>query len=205
MTLESTVEMTREQLLAQIDASFELAPRPDPERLLKPHLVGMAEADELKKSFAPLDWQSVPPQLLRTGEAAPTYFSDEAFIYYLPAYLKLIATDIEYADVLVDIVIEKLVLPANEDVLKEFVAFAKDKDRPKILQEYFSNKLAKLDERLHGFIKTFALLSCEQSRCVLHFLEYMQEHYAGYFNEDILRRAIYRYWFVFGSSGTSTP
>lgn len=192
--------MDKAQLLSLIVASFGLANPPDKQRLLKPHLEGVYEADELKRSFASLDWQSVPPQLLRTGQAAPNYFSDEAFIYYLPAYLRLIASDIDYADVLVDIIIGKLVLPANEEVLKEFVAFAKDKDRPLVLEEYYLNKLAKLDERLHDFMKRFALLSREQSRCVLQFLEYMQEHYAGYFNDDILHRAIYRYWFIFGAA-----
>jgi hypothetical protein len=189
--------MDKSQLLSLMDASFGRSSPPAKERLLKPNLHDVYEAQEVREAFAGLSWESVPRETLRRNGAAPQYFSDEAFIYYLPSYLTLIVLDIEYADVLVDTILDKLLMPANEDVLKQLQVSLQDPHPPAGLRDYYLNKLSTLDERLRSFAQRFARLLNEQSYCVLQFLEYLRDHCSASFDDDILQRAIERYWVIF--------
>jgi hypothetical protein len=189
--------MDNSQIFLEISECFKGTNVSGEEHLIQNECLNIYEAQEVERAFKKLNWDFVNPEILLKNKAALNYFTDEAFVYYLPAYMKLILSDFEQADVLVDILLDKLTLPAGADIQIEYLDYRKDEMKLVDLREYYITKLAKIDDHIHGFIKRTSLLSTRQSHCVLKFLAYLEDHFSGFFANNELRRAINRYWFIY--------
>ena len=189
--------MKKSRILTEISQCFKDTKLPKGARLICSDYLSIYEAVEVGKLFAPYSWEEITTEILLTNKAVLNYFSNKAFVYFLPAYLKLIILDFEEVDVLVNILINKLTLPSLIDLQKEYIDYLRDENKRVNLEKYYEEELKMNDDKIHAFIERTALLTFEQSQCILNFLMYLQKHFSGYFEDDILHRAIYRYWFKF--------
>ena len=189
--------MNNGQMVLEISDCFKETIMPTEDNIIKAECLTIYEAQEVKNAFKNLSWDILKPGLFLKNKAALGYFTDEAFVYYLPAYMKFILSDFELADVLVNTLIDKLTLPAESDIQLEYLDYLKDEMKLVDLNEYYKTKLAKIDDSIHWFIKTTALLSARQSHCVFNFLTCLENQFSGYFSNNILHKAIYRYWFIY--------
>lgn len=167
------------------------------EQILNSNSLTIYEAMEVKHAFANMHWKQLTSEILMQNKAALNYFSDEAFIGFLPAYMLFILHEFERADVLVDILIEKLSLPSAADVAGEYLSYLKEKEKLVDLQQYYASQFKRTDDKIHNFIKQTALLSPQQCVSIFLFLDYLQQNFSGFFNNDEVSVAIYRYWFKF--------
>src|SRR3989344_3320707 len=76
------------------------------------------EGNTIAKVFKGKKWQEIDPDALARQNAAPGFLTQEAFHYYIPAYMMLMIQDIDKADILVEIIINKLT-PLSENELGE--------------------------------------------------------------------------------------
>lgn len=189
--------MNSKEIQNEIAGCFEGTTRPQEDQLIHPDVKGIYEAEEMKKAFSSITWKELNPDLMLKHKTALNYFADNAFIYYLPAYLQFILSDFQRSDVLVDILLEKLTLPSRDDILKSFLDYSRDPFKPVDLQEYYETEFRKMDDKIHGFMVWVSKLSFRESACVLAFLNYLRNQLPEFFQNDIVHLAIYRYWFIF--------
>jgi len=100
-----------------------------------------------------------------------TFFTSEAFRFYLPAYLMISAEFYYESDVLSDYTIMDLVLPEEGDRWVEDVRWERDL-----------------------FFERFDPMKAEQKRAIKSFLEYIRDAYPydSIYNKHLL--ALDRYW-----------
>jgi hypothetical protein len=92
------------------------------------------EGNTVRDVFKGKRWQEVDMKQLARENGAPAFLTDEAFKYYLPAYLNLIVEDILTADVLTDIIIQKISTanfqksfsPEQESCIENFLEYIKE-------------------------------------------------------------------------------
>src|SRR5438309_1701994 len=138
--------MDVQEVLKEISECFKGTALPPEDQIIDESCLTIYEALEVKKAFASLNWQEVKPTIMLQHKAAINYFSDHAFVYYLPSYMNFILTDFQRADVLVDIFIQKLTLPADTDTLKEYVGYINDKKKLVDLDEYYATEFRTIDD-----------------------------------------------------------
>jgi hypothetical protein len=189
--------MNRKDLLIKISICFRDTVPPDNNNIILKDHDHILEAKEIEERFRGCTWEDISNQILLNNKAALGYFTNETFIYFLPSYMKLLITDFEKTDVLIDSLITGLTLPSEIDSQYQYLSYKMDEKKRVNLDEYFEKEIKNIDNRIHDFIKKTALLSYEQSSCVLNFLEYLNENYSGYFEVNLLEKAIKRYWFNF--------
>lgn len=187
----------QEQILEELSNCFKPIILSIKKRLIREEVTTIHEAVDMEKAFIHLSWTEIDSKVLLKHKASLNYFSDSAFIRYLPAFMKLIISDIEGADVLIDILIEKLKLPTDADTARIYINYLKNENNLVDLQDYYETELSNINGKIHEFIKRYALLSQCQSQCVLLFLDYLKKYYSNYCDAEMLSLAIYRYWFVF--------
>ncbi len=128
-----------------------------------------SEEKEVIKIFEGKKWQEIDTDKLVYENGALALLSDEAFNFYLPAYMILIVQDPEKADILWDYTISSLKLPEEQD-------FNINKGDIEKSRKYFYNKM-------EGF-------SVEQKVSIKHFLEYL----FSLEDEETEKLAIGNYW-----------
>ncbi len=127
------------------------------------------EESDIIKVFEGKNWWEVDIDKMIYENGALPLLSNEAFLYYLPAYMTLIIEDPGRADILWDSTVYNLTLPTEHGY------YRKEEDLPK-MQESFYN-------RMEGFSK-------EQKVCIRHFLEYSH----NLDSKDTEMLAIENYW-----------
>ena len=189
--------MDKTKILRKISKCFQNSPSPEKGNILKTNLTTFLEAEQIRESFDDISWESLNFKTLTDNKAAIDYFSDAAFAYFLPAFMKAILLDIDRSDTIAAKLLEKLTLPIFQDMLIEYLDYLKDEKKLEFLNDYYKEQFSNINDRIHDFIKRTSLLSIKQSQCVLLFLKYLQKHNSDYFDKQILHYAIYRYWFKF--------
>jgi hypothetical protein len=69
----------------QIEVAFATVPYPGDDRLVENPADW--EAQEIAVAFRGRHWTALPPEVLRCHDSSLTYFTPEAYRFYLPAYL----------------------------------------------------------------------------------------------------------------------
>lgn len=189
--------MNKEELITEIRNCFQVDTKSSIEHIIRKDCSNIMEANEIKNSFQNFTRETINNQILLENKAALGYLTDDSFIYYLPAYMKLLITEFEKADVIIDSLTGGLTLPSEIDTDYSYINYKMDEQKKVDLEEYFRSEIKYMDDKIHNFIKKTALLSYEQSRCVLNFLEYLNANYCEHFEKSLLEKIIKRYWFKF--------
>jgi hypothetical protein len=189
--------MQHENLLAAISDRFRATSPPDRDYLISEDSKSIYEAVEISHNFQEYTWENISNQALIKHKAALSYFSDQAFVYFLPAYMRLFLQDIEAADTLRESLLAHLTLPSEFDAHRDYLQYKNDVWEIPGLEAYLLDQILNIDERIHDFIQMTALLTPDQSRCILNFLRHLHENHIGYFKEQVLEKCIQCYWFQF--------
>ncbi|SMC27954.1 hypothetical protein SAMN02745857_03051 [Andreprevotia lacus DSM 23236] len=104
-------------IAAQIDVAFREQAYP-----AGPLVADTYDDEGITDYFTGKPWTAHSPEALRQRESALCFFSDEAFCYFLPAYMHAVLLTPERADVIVD-VLQAVLLPPKADLSRP--AFAR--------------------------------------------------------------------------------
>jgi hypothetical protein len=94
-------EPKRAELIEHIRSAFDATPYPGDGRIVDPPNPDRYRDDEplgIALAFRGLDWRTIDPEILADCYSSLSFFSDEAFRYYLPAYLIANVHDSELID-----------------------------------------------------------------------------------------------------------
>lgn len=165
--------------------------------LIHKESIGSYEAKQIEESFIHKTWKEIDIKLLIANKSALGFLSNEGFIYFLPAYMKLLILEFEAADVIVDDLLDKLLLPTEADIQLQYIEYKMEENRIADLDDFYHKEIKRTEDKIHNFISMTTLLNQEQSKTVLLFLMYIKDTYSGFFADDILDKVINRFWFQF--------
>jgi len=178
----------------QIRKAFQTVKHPGKDRLIREGSGGTTEAEDIVQAFGDTSWQQVSGETLRYENAAMSFFSEAAFVYYLPAYMLFKLEHFSEADVVPDNLVSQLTMPAATDFIE---AMGYVQEMPPELSGILMGAADNIDEHIRWFRDKTTLLSNEQSATVLSFLHYLNNNYADNFADGQIEKAINRYWFQF--------
>lgn len=102
-----------ESLRQQIERSFESTEYPGHDKLVYDNTGYHLECSEIATAFKDKHWKDIPLDLLRYHSAALSFFTPEAYSFFLPAYLLATLDDYFEADVIPGSVIFSLIPPTD--------------------------------------------------------------------------------------------
>jgi hypothetical protein len=108
---EPLTPVSTADLKALIEHAFERTPRPDDDNIS----ATTYDDEGTAEYFRGRAWHGHTPQALRQHEAALSFFSDDAYRYFLPAYMLAELEDPEAADVIAQHIIHGLTPQPPED------------------------------------------------------------------------------------------
>jgi hypothetical protein len=187
----------QEKIILLIAQSFATTSPPAPDNIVGPGCKGILEAQEIEAAFQNQQWQSITNEMLAANRAALGYFSNEAFMHFLPAFMRLIVEDIEAADVATEMLLDQLSLPTELDARNALAHYRAGNFEIYGLEEFYHTEIENVDLRKQQFLQKVALVSAAQSHCILQFLQHLQAHFSGYFEDGKLLNAIERHWLQF--------
>jgi len=195
--------MNNKQLIEKIEVAFKDVEYPGDDKLVYDNSGKHLECIETAKLFKNKKWQEIPQNFLIEESTSLHFFSKEAFKYYLPAYMIIILKDYLEADDLPDILIKKLTLPTEADVVllaNEIKKHKIDKAMSNVdFNEILLNNLNHTNKSIHQFFGKINLLTKKQCEVILEFLNFIVENHSNDFFNNEPQTAIYRYWFMYGS------
>lgn len=189
-----------EKLLQRILDSFAATIPPASSNIIRWDSLGILEAQEIAAAFQGRDWRSASNEMLAAHKHAPAYFSDEAFVHFLPGYMRLIVQDIEAADVATDTILAQLTLPTVEDAQAALATYQSSGFEVDGLEDFYKDEIQKIELRLQQFLTKVALFSPRQSACIFQFLQHLQTDFSGGIQDKQISNAIERYWGQFANA-----
>ncbi|MBC8100889.1 MAG: hypothetical protein H7Y11_15725 [Armatimonadetes bacterium] len=122
------------------------------------------EAVEIAQALQGKHWKSLTNQELRYHAASLSFFTPQAFCFYLPAYMIASITGYKLTDILTQSLVGNLTMPTKPEA------------------------------SIARFLANVAPLSTMQSKAVLDYLEYTRATHGEDFSDRSINRAINRYW-----------
>lgn len=162
--------MNKDDVLKTIQAAFQDIPYPGDDHIAYRKSIPEAEESRVAEFFRGKRWEEITAKTLqedyRGDGSCLAFMSDEAFIYYLPAYMVIAIQEYEEADVIADSAVFAL-SPPKGDIAH--------------LRPWWQ-------ERVAGFTK-------RQREAILLFLQFMHEHHKeDYDYPDSPLAAALEYW-----------
>lgn len=192
----------REAVVARIERSFASAVYPGDDALVYDQSGDHLECIEVRDMFRGLAWRDVSYEMLVAHDTALSFFTVEAFRYYLPSYLLATINHFDEVDALPSSVVHYLTLPAADDVLKQIEYFRENPVAPQTFQEELMHLLQdeshRFEMRFKSFLSRMSGFSPEQGRAIRDALEYLGKSHADYYFSNEPQTAIERYWFIYG-------
>ncbi len=159
----STDEAQVEVLIAAIEKAFAGVPFPGDHELLHSSCY---DDNDIKAFYGVTDWRTVSANVIQVEHAALSFFSPEAFQFYLPAFLIWILRNYSTTQAFV---VDSTIYSLNPYTGAGLDAFVQSK---------------------------FALFTCDQRGAVAQFLEHMAGLAGKYCHRDEARRSLagWRQW-----------
>ncbi len=193
--------MTKDEVIDEIKRAFASVPYPGDSRLVYDNSGSHLECNEVQAAFKGKEWESLSPEFLFEQRYSLSFFSHEAFNYYLPAFLIFVVNDFYNADDLSDNLVLALTLPSEIDVVVVANAVKRykiDQQMPDIdFDEILRNQLHYKNQDIHNFIARVTQLTRDQGQAINHYLTFMKQEFSGEFTDGELEKAMDRYWFIF--------
>lgn len=187
--------MNKQELIQRIRAAFSTANVPDPAQVVN----GCSgEAIGVKALLIGKVWTNLLPLELIRDNAALGYLTDEAFRYYLPAYMMLLLDDLVAADLLASSLIRHLTLPTEADTLRLMNALAHRGLMNESLDVFLREEIRASSVRVGAFIRKMSGFTADQGKTINQFLTFLDQYHGDYFDEGEAAIASERYWFQYG-------
>jgi hypothetical protein len=188
--------MDQAALIQRIRKVFPAHPAPNPDNVV----VGSSgEAVSVKSLLAGTAWMALKNEDLLRENSALGFLTDEAFRYYLPAYMMLLLTDLKNADILASSVIRQLTLPLEVDTLRLMNYLAESGNTNKGLNRFLEEELRNSSSNAGAFIRRMNGYTPEQGKVINQFLLLLNKEHADYYDEQEPAIASERYWFKYGA------
>jgi hypothetical protein len=178
-------------LIEQITMAFDATPYPGDDRLCGSDLGD--EPTEYALEFRGLNWKTIHPDFLSHHYASLSFFSDEAFRYFLPAYL--------IADLLGDGSNANPVFHLTHGLVQDiFSRKVRETMKELIESGLLSDETVHLmeeDERADEFdwyqiaVDKYSHFNLDERRAIVAYLEYSR---ANEYSRDEITQALERYW-----------
>jgi hypothetical protein len=151
-----------EKLLQNIDEAFSSVPTPTSDNLVYDNSEYNLECKRIKEKFNGTHWRDLSIADLQGQSAALSFFSPDAFRFFLPAFLRVSILDYQRSDVIPDSIVSDLSPPKDESlcsywaerisplsdmqkqVLREFIIFLRDEHG----EDFFSGELDRAEKAL---------------------------------------------------------
>lgn len=187
--------MTKQIIIDRIKAVFPVTGVPKPEHIVQ----GSSGEDiEIKAMLAGKQWTALKNEELAYENSALSSLTDEAFCYYLPAYMMLLLTDLDTADVLGTRLILHLRLPLEVDTLSLMHYLRESRDTNEHIDQFLVEQLKNSSVRAGAFIRRMKGFTPEQGKVINQFLHFLAREHPDYYDENETLIASERYWFQFG-------
>lgn len=193
--------MDKNIIIKEIDQAFQSEKYPGDDYLVYDNSGKHLECEYIKKVFQGKTWKSLPDNFLFEEISSLSFFSPQAYKYYLPAFLIYSVNDFYGSDEVPFQVISSLTLPSEIDTVLLANKIYEFKIQQQMNQLDFNqilqNDLALKNKSIHFFVNRASLFSREQGRAVNNFLEYINKEYSSEFFNNEPKIAMERYWFQF--------
>lgn len=185
--------MNKEQIESLIKKNF------NPSIALKHEITNgtSGESIEIKNAFFNKKWIELDSKLLKYHNSALSFFTEEAFRYFIPAYMIFLIDDIKSADLLSDNVILHLTLPLEVDNLRLINSINQSGYMTEDIDSYLREEIKSSSKRVNSFIRLMKGFTSSQSNCIRLFLEYIFKQFPEYYPNQEPLIAIERFWFQF--------
>lgn len=194
--------MDKQVVINQVRESFKVVAYPGDDKLVYDNSATHLECAEIKSAFCGKSWQEVTLAVLLAQNVAVSFFTPQAFQYYLPAYLIAVVEYYEDTDVLPDVVVSVLTLPDEGDVIEKIEYFqsnpelAGSDELRQVITDTLQKQKTTTGSHVHEFYQRLSGFSAEQGHAVKLFLTYLiDEHADDFFSGP--QDALDRYWFAF--------
>lgn len=111
--------MDKQNLRTQIIDAFSSVPRPCAGAVTGHQC---EECFELRDTFSPLNWETVPPEVIHDNSAQLSLFTHEAYRYFLPAYLLSCLDNFAPDNLVCEFVIYSLTPDNGDENQKQWIA-----------------------------------------------------------------------------------
>lgn len=183
--------MDRSSLIQRVHNAFPTANPPAGNRIVK----GVSgEATDIKAMLSGKRWNELNGDVLVRENSALGFLTDEAFRYYIPAYLLLLLHDLRAADILASSVIRHLTLPVEVDTLLLTNFLAQSGNTSNDLSKFLQEELRNSSSRAGAFIIRMQGFTQQQGETINEFLKFLGEQHADYYDEAEPIIARTRYW-----------
>jgi hypothetical protein len=183
--------MDKSSVIIKINDAFPIANPPANNHIVK----GMSgEAMEIRAMLSGKRWNELKIEVLVRQNSALGFLTDEAFCYYIPAYLLLLLQDLRAADILASSVIRHLTLPVEVDAIFLANFLAQSGNLTNDLSKFLQEELRNSSSRVGGFIQRMKRFTQPQGEAINEFLKFLAEQHADYYDEGEPSIARTRYW-----------
>jgi hypothetical protein len=185
--------MTKDELIKTIVTSFSTSKRPGAEKLVSGT---SGEAITTKNIFIDKRWNEINTADIIRHNSALGFLTDEAFRYYLPAYMLLLLNKMEEADTLATNVVYHLTLPLEVDqhILLHFLSQSNNTNEG--LEKFLLNELKNSTKNAGAFIRRMNGFTHHQGECINSFLLFLNKSFSEYYDGQP-QMASDRYWFKY--------
>lgn len=165
-------------LLRQLDEGFRDLPIPPAERLIRGDSIYSLEASETHEKFCGRHWRDLSFADLRGESAALSFFTPEAFRFFLPAFIRISLLDPEAADLIPDAILWSLALSGDATVWDKKRDLYLEAARAHNIPATLISELAPVDDPdLDDFRKKrIAALAPSQRQAVISFIQFMRKY-----------------------------
>jgi hypothetical protein len=160
---------------------------------------GCDEAAGIRLMLSGKLWTELAHNELCGENSALGFLTDQAFRYYLPAYMILLLHDLRAADLLSSSVIRHLTLPVEGDTLLLMNSLGQSRYANKNLETLLQDTLRESTTRAGKFILRMKGFTQPQGETINEFLRFLTEHHSDYYDEREPEIARLRYWLQFGA------
>jgi signal transduction histidine kinase len=187
------------EVIEEIERSFGATTYPGDDKIVYDQSGGHLECAEVGAAFRGKRWQELSSSLLAREESALAFFTPEAFLYYLPAYLRATLQHREEMDLVLTNVVSRLTLRRAEDVegvLRDLAALPLESEAREAAEGALADQMASADERAREFLELMSGFTPEQANAIRSFLEQLADDAADPEVAADAVRALDRFWAV---------
>lgn len=172
---------------------------PGSEKIL--HIECYDDDSDVLEFYSLEEWQSIPDNVIAYNNGSLSFFSPEAYQFYLPRFLIFALDNYDSGEIVIDSTIYSLWPTMGDDVdvedVKGFLASHGDKIESQgreAMENIVSHFETQDDDDLIEFtISKYKYLTSEQKKVIFSFLKFINDHLLEYFDEVAVKSALV-YW-----------
>jgi methyltransferase-like protein len=132
------------------------------------------ECVDIQQAFVGKHWSELSQETLIKENSALSFLTNEAFRFYLPAYLSIVVRKFEETDILPDVTVQYLTLPVEADDLNKLSSVQEESNELQFeLSQFIMEYLSRSNQKVHLFMERVSGLNQQQCQAIRYYLEYL--------------------------------